>query len=83
MEDTDDGKTEKKLDPCDAETKIMNDGERLKRVAEILSKEHPCKERINEEDESTSTQEKVTFYCGEKPVEVEEIKRKQCHLYSY
>lgn len=63
MEDTEDGLTEK-LNACDREmeTKIMNDDERLTRVAEVLTAKHHT-ETI--EEEPTSTPEEVTFYCGD------------------
>lgn len=63
MEDPEDGKTEK-INPCNAEIKIMDDGERLQRVAEVLSEKQF--QPIDDTENSIPSHEEVTFYCGEK-----------------
>ena len=69
MEDSEDGKTEK-LNPCDEEIKIMDDGVRLQRVAEVLSEKQF--ENVEVCEKSASSPEEVTFYCGEKSPDEEE-----------
>lgn len=63
MEDPEDGKTEN-FNPCDEEIKIMDDGERLQRVAEVLSEKQF--QPIEDSEKSIPSPEEVTFYCGEK-----------------
>lgn len=62
MEDPEDEKTEK-FNLCDAEINIMDDGERIQRVAEVLSENQF--QPIEDSGKSMPSSEEVIFYCGE------------------
>ncbi|XP_035213401.1 transmembrane anterior posterior transformation protein 1 homolog [Stegodyphus dumicola] len=59
MEENDDGK-EEKVDTCDADIKIMNDGDRLARVAEVLIEKQYDKLKI---DAIISSEREMTPEC--------------------
>lgn len=63
MEELEDEKTEKINNLCDEEINIMDDGERLQKVAAVLYENQS--QPIEDSGKSIPSSEEVTFYCGE------------------